>query len=120
MDKPRTATRKRFRQKLDQIKNVLAAYLESDTGLDEYEQGYARIRHAIIMTAVDDLHWGNQEEQMDAIEYLQSDVYKQHADESFVPKAVLDKIIYEPEAYGNYISYPIINEYDDTAWMDAL
>lgn len=120
MDKPRTATRKRFRQKLDQIKNVLAEYLDSDTALDEYEQGAARLRHAIIMTAVDDLHWGNQEEQMDAIEYLQSDLFKQHSDESCIPKEILARIIYEPESYGNYISYPVVDQAEDDSWMDAL
>lgn len=108
--------RKRFRDQLNNIHKALCLYIDekAEGDLIMYTNDI-KLRYAIILAAVDDLHHGTQEEQEDAIQYFKSDVYKQHSDECFLDKKILEKIIHSPDEYASSIAYvedEIEDDYD--------
>lgn len=112
-------SRRRFREQLNSIHKALCLYIEekAEDDLVMYIND-VKLRYAIILAAVDDLHYGTQEEQEDAIRYFKSDVYKQHSDECFLSKKILDKIINNPTQYANSIEYA--NDELEDEWLGDI
>ena len=88
-----------FDQQLRAIYRSLVSHAE-DVAPVEQRLEVVNLRYAIILKAVFDLHMGNQKDQKSAIEFFQSDDYPAHIEQTFCSKAIMDKIVYEPESYN--------------------
>ena len=92
--------------KLDMIYTALCDYLDEVQDFDvEFHKADIKLRYAVILSAISDLHEGSELQRADAVRYFESDVYKQHALESLLPKWMLSKIVNNPLDYARKIKY---------------
>jgi hypothetical protein len=111
--------KRKFRYKLDTVYVALCKYLDEKA---DYEinlvVGDIRLRYAIILAAVHDLHYGDDAQKADAAEYFAGNTYIKHKNECIVPSEILDAIVNNAKDYTNYISYKTYEELlEDGDWL---
>lgn len=106
-----------FKNKLESIYKALCMYID-ERSANEFipHTEDIKLRYAIILLAVYDLHHGTFENQADAIQYFQSDEFERHKNGSLIPAAILDRIIHDTQSYAAYITYQE-DSIDESTWI---
>ena len=113
-----SAPRTNFRVKLSRIYDALCSYTED---VIHHKQAHIlpdiKLRYAIILNAVDDLHFGNAKQQQKAIDFFKSETFEQYCLEIPTPKALIERIIYSPEEYNSGINYEQFGDEEEDLYL---
>ncbi len=107
--------KRRFKTKLNKVYDVLCAYTSATFPKSSLRSDSAvKATYAIMMLAIEDLHFGSQENQANAIEYFSGRQYVADCIAVLIPRDVMDKIVYDIDLYSDTIGDFIVeDEVDD-------
>lgn len=106
------ATKVQFQRQLDKIHNQLCKYSE-EVFKEMTDEKYAvvRLKYAVILLALEDLYYGTQTNQADAMQYFKSHHYAFDCISVGIDKATMDYIIQNPHNYSENIGGEVNDEY---------